>query len=1280
MGKLLIAIYDFFARRRVLFFGITIGLFVFFAYCASKVHIEEDITRVLPNDEKVEKLNFVFRNSRFSEKIIIRVAQADTSKSAEPEKLIAYADQFIALADSQLKPYIHDSRYKVEDNAIFSTYNTIHQNLPIYLTDDDYAAIDTLIATEKLSRTLDTDYQLITSPSGLLMKRIVSDDPTGMSARVLQRIQALTVNENFDLYDGYIMTKDHKSLVMFITPNTPGTETNKNGLLVDALDNVIGKLKSPDIRTVYFGGPVVAVGNARQLRKDSQYTFGVTVTILVVFIGLFFRRKRVPFIMVLPVLFGTLFAMTVVWLHKGEISSIALAAGSVILGVAIDYSLHFFSHFRHSRNIRETITDLFQPLTIGSITTMGSFFGLLFVNSEILNDFGLFAGCSLLGASVFTLIFLPHFFPTSVEQEKERKDSFPWFDKMVNYRTKHTWVFVLIIVALTIFFAQYINKVGFESDMLKLNFMTDELRQTQDEINALREGNTKSVYVVSTGKNLDEALQNSTKLTGKANQLQAAGDIKTYLSAGTFIVPKTIQQQRIDKWNNYWTYAKKEQLKKTLVAEGAKYKFRETAFQNFFNLLDKEYIVQGPETFSELRDNFVNDYLIESKDRAAVITELKVPRAKEAEVKAAFNQSEDWFVLDRSVIASKFVQFISNDFNKILAITAILVLVMLLVSYGSIELTLITFLPMVVVWIWVLGIMGLMGIQFNIINIIVSTFVFGLGDDYSIFIMDGLQSEYKYGKNTLASHKESIILSAITTILGFGALIFAKHPALHSIALIAIIGLFCILVVSQILIPFLFRAFMLNRKYKHQPPYVWYTFLYSIFDFLYYVVGSFILTIVGYILIYLIPIPKKTKKAILHFMLKWLMWGLVYVSLYVRKRYINRELADFSKPAIIICNHQSFLDILVTVMQNPKVLLMTNDWVWNSPVFGKVVQLAEYYPVANGVENSVDILGEKIREGYSIVIFPEGTRSLDSRMKRFHKGAFFLAEKLNVDIQPLVLHGIGDTMRKNDFQLMPGTMTFKYLPRIAPDDKTFGEGYSERAKNIGKYYRAEYEKLRVEFETPKYHYNRLISNYLYKGPVLEWYTRVKVKLEDYYNLYHNTVPRNCTILNIGCGYGYMDYMLYLCANDRKITGVDYDAEKVEVANNCWLRNEHVNFVHADITTYDFGNHDVFIINDTLHYIPYQAQEALLEKCFSKLNDGGMILIKDANTKNEKKQRFTWLTEFFSTNFGFNKTAHATLFFPDEEFITGIARKHGMVITKLEESKVTSNTMYLIKKG
>jgi 1-acyl-sn-glycerol-3-phosphate acyltransferase len=120
----------------------------------------------------------------------------------------------------------------------------------------------------------------------------------------------------------------------------------------------------------------------------------------------------------------------------------------------------------------------------------------------------------------------------------------------------------------------------------------------------------------------------------------------------------------------------------------------------------------------------------------------------------------------------------------------------------------------------------------------------------------------------------------------------------------------------------------------------------------------------------------------------------------------------FSKPAIIICNHQSVLDILFTVMLYPKLILLTNRWVWKSPVFGIAIRMADYYPVANGVENSVDLLYDRIKNGYSVVIFPEGTRSVDGKMRRFHKGAFYLAEKLNVDILPVVIDGSGYTFNK----------------------------------------------------------------------------------------------------------------------------------------------------------------------------------------------------------------------------------------------------------------------------
>ena len=151
--------------------------------------------------------------------------------------------------------------------------------------------------------------------------------------------------------------------------------------------------------------------------------------------------------------------------------------------------------------------------------------------------------------------------------------------------------------------------------------------------------------------------------------------------------------------------------------------------------------------------------------------------------------------------------------------------------YGRIELTLISFIPMFISWIWILGIMGMAGIQFNIINIIVSALIFGLGDDYSLFIMDGLLQEYKTGKKNLSSFKSSILLSAITTIAGLGVLIFAKHPALRSIAVISIAGIVSVVIMSQIVIPFFFNLLIKNRVQRKLFPWTFTSFLKSSFAF-----------------------------------------------------------------------------------------------------------------------------------------------------------------------------------------------------------------------------------------------------------------------------------------------------------------------------------------------------------------------------------------------------------------------------------------------------------------
>jgi len=403
----------------------------------------------------------------------------------------------------------------------------------------------------------------------------------------------------------------------------------------------------------------------------------------------------------------------------------------------------------------------------------------------------------------------------------------------------------------------------------------------------------------------------------------------------------------------------------------------------------------------------------------------------------------------------------------------------------------------------------------------------------------------------------------------------------------------------------------------------------------------------------------------------------------IKKRYINPNKENFKKPSVIICNHQSHLDLIYNLSMHPKLIILTNDWVQNSKIYGSVVQMAEFYPVTEGYEALLPKLQEKVNNGYSILVYPEGTRSINYKMRRFHKGAFYIAEKLNVDILPIVLHSTGYCMTKGDDLLVKNTtVTVRFLDRIIHNNKVYGDNYSERAKKIGRYFREEYNKLRLEKEDTHYYRNQLLKNYLYKGPVLEWYLKVKLRLEKNYELFNSLVPREGKIYDIGCGYGYLSYMLHFVSNERIVTGIDHDSEKILVANNCPSKNEKISFESADITKYNFEPADVFLLSDVLHYIPKADQEKVISNCINNLNDKGIIIIRDANTKLKERHKGTRFTEIFSTKiFGFNKTKSDSkeLYFVSSDDIFQIFKKHNMEVEIVDKTKLTSNVVYIIKK-
>ena len=162
----------------------------------------------------------------------------------------------------------------------------------------------------------------------------------------------------------------------------------------------------------------------------------------------------------------------------------------------------------------------------------------------------------------------------------------------------------------------------------------------------------------------------------------------------------------------------------------------------------------------------------------------------------------------------------------------------------------------------------------------------------------------------------------------------------------------------------------------------------------------------------------------------------------VKTMRLNPYKETYDKPAVIIANHQSFIDILLLLSTSPKIVMVTNSWVWNSPFFGWIVKYADFHHSADGYEALAENLQERVSEGYSVVVFPEGTRSVDCSIQRFHKGAFYLAHLLKLDILPTLIYGAGQiSAKKQGFYIKSGIVATKTMRRVPYGDTTFGATY-----------------------------------------------------------------------------------------------------------------------------------------------------------------------------------------------------------------------------------------------
>ncbi|MGD8437641.1 MAG: MMPL family transporter [Syntrophobacterales bacterium] len=732
-----------------------------------------------------------------------------------------------------------EARVTTQQKRFFSEVLLPHAGL--FLSEQERIDLLDRLSDDSIHRQVRENKRLLLMPMQGAVQEMILRDPLGLRHLWLSRWFFQRSFAGLDLEDGYLVDKNRRHLLVFIRPeesarNIPYTKELMAAASTAAeratrtwRDSHPGMATAPVVS--FAGGYPIALEDEALTRKDLQSSFIISFIGVNLLFFLVFRQFRILFFMLLPLAMALIWTFGILQLIFGHVNILTGAFAAVLLGLGIDFAIHLLNMYvqagqneEQSSGLPPALAKSGRAILMGGLTTAAAFFALGVSSFRGFQELGIITGVGILACLTAMLVVLPALLAWQESRGRPIGSSRPipnfGLDSLIAPVVARPRLAVAISTILLMVLTISAFGVSFQEDLRALRPQKSGRMVAEKQIEALLGGASGYLLLVLEGDSDAELLNRAWRLEKTLGRRQGGDSLSHYRSILSYLPAPESQRQALDFFHRHAVDLDPARIeatfKQALQENGFQFLPEYAAYLGWLRTLVNPKGEVDQRTFKQANlEGLLEPFWVDHGERRKLFTFI-YPRQglwgksdlenatldlHRAAGEAGLSRSE-YRVAGWPVLTDHLKGLVWHDLGDSLALAGVAIVVALLLALRNPVTAALASIPLVAGMVAMLGIMSLFSLSFNYANFIVLPLIVGIGIDDGIHIVHRWREESGQDLTVvLRQIGRAIVLTSLTTSIGFGSLISSHYPGLRSIGWVTGLGIFTCLLASLILLP-----------------------------------------------------------------------------------------------------------------------------------------------------------------------------------------------------------------------------------------------------------------------------------------------------------------------------------------------------------------------------------------------------------------------------------------------------------------------------------------------